>query len=88
MAKINLGDRVKDQVTGFAGIAVCITEWLNGCARVGVQPETLDKDGKPQETQHFDDQQLTVIAPGVVSGGNRETGGPRPAPARAADPRP
>lgn len=31
--QVNLGDRVKDQVTGFEGIAIARTEWLFGCPR-------------------------------------------------------
>ena len=33
---INLGDRVKDTLTGFSGIVVAKTDWLNVCARMGV----------------------------------------------------
>ena len=36
----NLGDEVKDTITGFKGIVVARTEWLNGCARVTVQPQS------------------------------------------------
>lgn len=30
---IQLGDKVKDTITGFTGVAVCISKWLNGCVR-------------------------------------------------------
>ena len=55
-----LGDRVKDRVTGFTGIVVCRAQWLNGCDRLGVQPEKLI-DGKPGEIQHFDAPQCDVV---------------------------
>lgn len=34
MAKIEVGDVACDMVTGFFGIVVARTEWLNGCARL------------------------------------------------------
>jgi len=59
--KINLGDKVKDTVTGFKGIAIARTIWLHGCARITVQPEGVQKDGKLYETQVFDEPQLIVL---------------------------
>lgn len=55
-----LGDRVKDRVTGFKGIVVATTEWLNGCRRVGVQSEKLE-EGKPGDPHWFDAPQCDVI---------------------------
>ena len=83
MTKINLGDRVKDTVTGFTGIAVARTQWLNGCDRVAVQPEKLTKEGFPREDRVFDEMQLQLLKAGVVKGTNLvptaepKTGGPR-----------
>ncbi len=58
---IELGDRVEDPVTGYKGIAHAITTWMNGCIRIAVQPETLDKDGKVREDRYFDQGQLRVV---------------------------
>lgn len=82
---INLGDKVKDIVTGFEGIAVAKTTWLNGCTRIGLQSDKL-KDGLPTEAQWFDEPQLKLIKPNQVSCGPRDTGGPIPTPKRSADP--
>lgn len=76
--KINLGDKVKDTVTGFKGIAVGRTVWLHGCSRIVVQPEGLTKDGKLFETQSFDEPQLVVITSAKKKEGTHKTGGPRP----------
>lgn len=62
MAK--LGDRAKDTVTGYTGIVVAKTEWLNGCIRVSIQSEKL-KEGKPLDTEGFDIEQVEVIEKGV-----------------------
>lgn len=57
---IELGDRVKDPITGCIGIVVCITTWLHGCIRIGVQPEEV-KDGRPVDDRYFDQSQLVVV---------------------------
>lgn len=59
---IKPGDLVKDGITGFTGIVVARTEWLNHCIRCTVQPREL-KDGKPVESQTFDEEQLEVLEP-------------------------
>jgi hypothetical protein len=88
MSKVNvqLGDEARDTVTGFEGVCVARTEWLNGCWRMTLQPKSLDKDGKPCEGQTFDDFQLVATKPKAQPVGNKETGGPRDAPVRARDP--
>lgn len=95
-----LGDRVRDPITGFTGIVVVTANFLNGCVRCGVAPETL-KDGLPQREEHFDQAQLevvdkTVFVPAgrtadVVLANNeiRSTGGPeREIPTQRALPAP
>ena len=59
-----LGDRAKDTVTGYAGIVVAKTYWLNGCVRVSIQSESL-KDGKPTDAESLDDEQVEVIKGGA-----------------------
>lgn len=81
MKKINLGDKVKDPVTGFTGIVVARTEWLYGCTRINVQP-AVDKDGKMVEINSFDEPQLIVLKEGAIKvekKEEKETGGPMPA---------
>ena len=60
-----LGDRVRDPISGFTGIATSITTWLHGCIRLGVVPEKLDKEGKPKDDRYFDQTQLVVLKRGV-----------------------
>lgn len=83
---IKLGDKVKDIITGFEGIAVCRTDWLHGCTRFGVQPEKLH-EGKPIDSVYFDEPQLMLLKSAKVPEGSHVTGGPRPTPQRAADPK-
>lgn len=85
-----LGDRVKHKISGFTGIVVSVTRYLQGCDRCAVQPEELNKDGAPYEWQSFDITELEVTAREIhkpevgVSESfeqkplSRVTGGPRP----------
>ena len=84
---IRLGDKVKDSISGFSGIAIGRTEWLHGCQRITVQPDHLGKDGKPLESQTFDEPQLQIVSAGKVKPGERDTGGPMPEPVRQATPK-
>jgi hypothetical protein len=63
--RITLGDRVKDPISQAVGIAVVRSIWLNGCERIGVQPENLDKDGKLPDPLHFDESQLVIVDSGA-----------------------
>lgn len=83
-SRINLGDRVKDRITGFEGIAIANTRWLRQCDRFLVQPETLH-EGKPIEAVSFDEPDLVLVEKSVVPQTITEevrTGGPRPEPRR------
>ena len=62
---INLGDEVEDMVSGFKGIVVARHSYLQGCARVSIQP-IVDKDGRLPESRTFDEPQLKCIAVGKV----------------------
>jgi hypothetical protein len=86
---IQIGDKVRDAVTGFTGIVVARAEWLNGCVRLVVQSQALDKDGNPTEGQNFDEDQMVLVKAGVVArpkkaGTSERTGGPFPAVKRGA----
>jgi len=57
---VNVGDKVKDTVTGLVGVAVVRSVWLNGCVRIGIQPQGV-KDGKVPEMVSVDEPQLEVV---------------------------
>ena len=62
---IGLGDRVRCSISGMTGIVTCITWWLNGCVRLGVNQERVDKDGKPVATEYIDEPQVVLVKASV-----------------------
>lgn len=84
---IELGREVKDRVTGFKGIAISSTTYLQGCNRILVQPK-LSKDGTIPEPQTFDEPDLEVVGDGVLpKPPSEKNGGPRPIALRAMLPK-
>lgn len=86
---VSLGDEVQDIYTGYKGVAVGRTTWLYSCARILIRPNKLDKDGKPQEGEWFDETQVKVtrrtapkISPQRPFEGSPKTGGPKADPKR------
>lgn len=82
---MNLGDVVRDKISGFSGVATCRLDYLNGCVRWQVTPRTLH-DAKPVEAQYFDDEQLEPVDEPAVTLVRKPTGGDRPNPARRSNP--
>jgi hypothetical protein len=82
---VRLGVLCRDIVTGFEGIAIARTDWLNGCVRFTLQPQDMTKEGTPKESTSFDVEQLVVVGKGVQIK-KQETGGPKPEVCRAKDP--
>ena len=60
MKIIELGDKVKDKVSGFSGIVVAITQYLTGCDRALVDAG-CDKDGKMREAENIDVLTLRIV---------------------------
>ena len=58
---IKLGSLVKDNITGFTGIAIGRTEFAFGCIHIRIQAQGLTKEGEPIPTQSFDEQRIEVI---------------------------
>jgi len=81
---LKLGDKAKDQISGFTGTIVAITEWLNGCRRITIQPSSLH-EGKPVENSTFDAEQVEKVSTGPRLSAIR-SGGPSIAPERPNDP--
>jgi hypothetical protein len=79
MSEIELGDKVREKVSGMVGIVTGLTEWLYGCTTVTVQPQEL-KDGKRVDSSAFDLFALELIAKCACEPLAKpiQTGGPAP----------
>lgn len=67
---INLGDKVRDPLTGATGIAYCRYSYLQGCDRIGMQmPIIKRKEDVPliPELWVVDEPQLVVVKKNVVA---------------------
>jgi len=72
---IELGDKVRCKHTGFTGIAVARTEFINGCVQYSLAPK-VGKDSKYPEEFSLDEDSLEVISPRRKKPKQDETGGP------------
>jgi hypothetical protein len=63
--KFELGDRVKDRVSGFEGTVCTRSEHLNGCKQYGVNPPIDKNTGKMLEGYNIDGEQLELIDEGL-----------------------
>ncbi len=72
--KIKFGDKVRDKVSGFVGIVVAKTEFINGCIQWNVMPKA-GKDGKMPEEIGIDEGSLEVIITKIKKIKKKDTGG-------------
>lgn len=56
---VNLGDEVKDTISGFKGTAICRHIYIQGCNRITVQTKITKEQREPIELS-FDEPQLEV----------------------------
>jgi hypothetical protein len=81
MAKIMLGQTVRDTLTGYEGIAVARTEWLHGCVRITIQAPGVTDEGKIKPTCTCDEPQCEVVKKTKVKT-DKKKHGPKPDPVR------
>ena len=71
---IKLGDTVKDKITGFEGIVDAVIEYRNGCRRMAIKSKEL-VDGKPVDTQWFDEPDLESVKKEPIKKVGKQPGG-------------
>ncbi len=75
-----LGQKVKDNITQFAGTVTARCEYITGCTQFLVQPPT--KDGDFKEPHWFDVDRLAVEAEAPASVEVKTSGFGRQAPSK------
>lgn len=70
---IVLGQKYRDTITGYEGVATTVTFFLNACERVGL--ESYDAERREVKTEVFDSPRLVHVETGVQATTER-TGGP------------
>lgn len=88
---IELGDKVRDRISGLEGIVIGLTKWLYGCVRVSIQPQE-SKDGRPADSFTIDEPQCELVKSGAIErpqeqpasrhGNRSDIGAPRATPTR------
>ncbi len=85
---IQLGQKVRDKVSGFTGIVISSHQYLSGCTRFQVQPPVLKKEPhKMLDAQTFDEPNLEVLEDTPVVNPTPRRGGPRNDPKPQAIPK-
>ena len=84
---MELGSKARDTISGFEGIVVAKTEWLNGCVRYTLEPTKLKDDGSTLDDETFDVQQLEAIEEAKPKEKASTGGPPHHHATRAPDPR-
>jgi hypothetical protein len=56
-----LGDEVKDKITGFKGIVRSRTQFLTGCNVYGVQSMKVKTGENPESWYHMDEGQMELV---------------------------
>ena len=77
--EFELGEALRDKVTGFQGVALARTEYYTDCNHYGLQSRTL-KDGKPLGWEWFDETRLIRVedAEKILKEPRIPTSGPHP----------
>ena len=63
--KFELGERVKDVITGMSGVIMGRSNFITGCDQYAISPTKLTKDGKRPDWEYFDENRLVKTGVGI-----------------------
>ena len=67
MSDFKVGERLRDKVSGFTGIAMSKVEYFSGCIQYLVDPEQLNKETNAKMNGvYFDLEQLEKVDDGLL----------------------
>lgn len=58
---VQLGQKVRDEISGFTGIVTTIGDHITGCTRIGVHPSGEEETTNRGSEEFFFDPQLTIV---------------------------
>lgn len=61
MFKFDLGQELKDQVTGYQGVCMVRAEYFTGCRHYGVLSHELNKDGEERAWNWLDESRWEAV---------------------------
>lgn len=74
MFAIQLGSKVRDDITGFEGIVTGRADYITGCRQYLITPKGTKT--KRNDSSWFDEDRLRVLSVKKVSFPNKNDGGP------------
>lgn len=77
---IKLGNKVRDTISGFSGVAAGRAEYMYGCNQILISPDRTGENGAAIDSQWFDEQRVETVdfRPVAVSEESSATaGGPQ-----------
>lgn len=79
---IVLGQKYKDRISGFQGVATGYVQYLSGCNQALLAPKVTKDGGKP-DSEWIDEQRLVAVGKKVIKLDNSKSPGfDLPAPKR------
>ena len=65
--RIQLGNIVRDTISGYEGVCMAKVEYLTGCNQVGIKPKGMKPDGGTFDTLYFDEPFVEVVNAAVLT---------------------
>jgi heat shock protein HspQ len=80
-SKFQMGESLKEVVTGFEGVVMVISFYFTGCVHYGLLPRKLSKEGTERDYQWYDESRLVRSGAKAVAFNRAEEvrSGPMPA---------
>lgn len=63
LSAFQLGDTVREKISGIEGRVIGINFWETTCTHIGVKRLGVNAEGKPHDLLWFDEPMLDLVAP-------------------------
>lgn len=78
--QVQLGDRVREMISGFEGVVTGLCQYLTGCEQALVNPGKIKEDGELVKNNWFDVDRLQLLEAGAIKIAVTAPGPDTPAP--------